>query len=431
MKLLLIIFVGLTILFAGCVEENPTEAKFKNDVVTIENYFVSNVAPYEKGETSIQFEIHNNGYQTIPYLEVDFFDVPGFTVTNLECQVFGEDKNFYRITKNHFLDTLFVEANKLRPYIDRNYFDNIASDTNFVDQEKLDTLLPDVVTTDMINVILKTRFLDIFESERTKLLEELYSKLQPIPKCTFRGIETLDVRSISLQLNSIEEISSPTPHTVGFAVRYTYFGSRDVGIPVIDGETRKQPLTKLRQSDPSVGPVALDIDPSIEREIIVADKTIKEHWAIGGRNPLPFLTKLKFEHIGSLSEKVKDVNITLTSLRLSLNGLNKEGTCDFCNITTQDCRDNLKVSNLGQSLYDNRKLFYKVSPTADLFQLEKTPANYSLYSTKSASVPFDTLVCTFRPTSNQPEYSASISAFFAYKYEFIKSQDFVVQPLPE
>ncbi|MEK6909852.1 MAG: hypothetical protein AABW61_02115, partial [Candidatus Aenigmatarchaeota archaeon] len=77
---LAVILVGLIVFLAGCVKDKPKEVQFKNDVVTIENYFVNNLAPYEKGETNIQFEVHNNGGQKIPYLEIDFFDIPGFDV---------------------------------------------------------------------------------------------------------------------------------------------------------------------------------------------------------------------------------------------------------------------------------------------------------------------------------------------------------------
>ncbi len=178
----------------------------------------------------------------------------------------------------------------------------------------------------------------------------------------------------------------------------------------------------------------MDIDPSIEREIIAGDKTIKENWATGGKNPLPFLTKFKFKHVGSI-EKIKEVNITLSSVRLKPLGLSQEGTCDFCNITKLECEKNLNriVPFLGNDLQAQRNLSFKVLPVESpiLFALDSAPIDYDFYSNKSASVPFDTLICTFKPNINQPEYSASISAFFAYKYEFIKSQDFVIQPLPE
>ena len=348
----LIIFLGLTVFVAGCAEEKPAELKFKNDVVTIENYFVSNVAPYEKGETNIQFELHSNGDRQIPYLEIEFFDIPGFEIFgSIQCPI---------------------------------------------------------------------------------------GRAEGTSKCVYdvnKALEPLDVRSITIQLKSNEDVTSPTPHTVSFAVRYTYFGSRDVSIPVIDGETRKQPLTKLRQSGPSTGSVALDMDPSIEREIIVGDKTIKEYWAVGGSSPLPFLTKFKFRHVGSLPEKVKDVNITLSSLRLKNIGLSQEGRCDFCNIATSGCKNqfnqiNTDIGSLGNVLDADKTRFYKISPPHVVFHLKNSPTDYNFYSSKSIAVPFDTLICTFKPNIRQPEYSASISAFFAYKYEFIKRQDFVVQPLP-
>ncbi len=348
--------MGLIIFFAGCIKEKTSDAIFKNDIVTVENYFVSNKAPYEKSNTNIEFEIHNNGDQKIPYLEVEFFDLPGFAIDE---SVKGLDCN-----------------------------------------EPI--------------------------GERAK---DAAGKL--LPKCIFtdnNALEILDARSIALQLKSTEDVDSPTPHTVSFAVRYVYFGSRDVSIPVIDGQTRKQPLTKFRQSDPSVGPIVLDMDPSIEREIAVGDKTIKENWAIGGSNPLPFLAKFKFKHVGTIKEKIKDVNILATSVRLNVLGLKTEECTDFCQKDDPTCTTtirNLKLDPI--ELVDYNRYYVDIGKSY-FDQPFNAPTNN--ISTRSALVPFDTLLCTFRPTLNQPEYSATISAFFAYKYEFIKSQEFVVQPLP-
>lgn len=334
MKVLMIIFVGLVIFLAGCVKENPTELKFKNDIVTIDNYFVSNVAPYEKGETSIQFDIHNNGDRKIPYLEVEFFDIPGFEIVSnsLKC----EPEPISRVSGSK---CIFAEND-----VDKN------------------------------------------------------------------ALEPLDARSITIQLNSTENISSPTPHTISFAVRYIYFGSGQASIPVIDGVTRKQPLTKFRLSDPSVGPIVSDIDPSIEREVVVGDKTIKENWAIGGANPLPFSAKFKFKHIGTI-EKVKDVNISQYNVRFGISGLDVSDSCgDFKAFGPGAITDKFEIDGV-------------------TYQFPAKGTSY--FSTKHVLVPFDILSCTFKPNINQPEYSASISVFFTYKYEFIKSQDFVVQPLPK
>lgn len=352
--MLSLFLLGLAVFIAGCAQGPQNEVQFKNDVVTIENYFVSNVAPYENGNVNIEFEIHNNGDQKIPYLEVEFFDLPGFVIDD------GAGKG--------------LDCNE--PIGER-----IAS------------------------------------------------------KCIFtagNALEPLDARGITVKLKSTEDVSSPTPHAVSFAVVYTYTGSRDVSIPVIDGQTRKQPLAKFRQNDPSVGPVVLDVDPSIEREILAGDTTIRERWAIGGKNPLPFLAKFKFDNVGTVP-KVKDVNITLTSLRLKLSGLGQEELCDFCDITKSDCKDNFNKikTGLGDSLQGERKYFYGIAPSQDFLRLDISPIDYNLYSTKSVHVPFDTLICAFKPSIiDQPEYSAGISAFFAYKYEFIKSQNFVIQPLP-
>ncbi len=367
MRIAAVFLLGVVIFFAGCAQQE-TEPAVKNDIVTIENFFVSDVTPYEKGKVSMQFVIKNNGDETLPWLEVEFFDTPGFDISSLKCEPLGTPSGDKR-------KCVFGEENELEPF---------------------------------------------------------------------------DSRDITIEMTSNKDVSSPTPHTTSIAIRYVYFGSRDVAVPVIDGETRKQPLTKLKQSEPSPGPISLDINPSIEREVVVDDKIVRDNWAVGGDSPLPFLTKFKFAHLGTLA-KVKDVNITLASLRLKVNGLDQEGVCDFCDITQDACKNEFNkiktgsdadkesfgTDELGKILSpsESRKssnIFYGISPAHLTFNLKEAPDGYIIYSTKSVLVPFGTLVCTFRPESKPlPEYSASISTFFAYKYEFIKKHNCVNQTKPE
>ncbi len=332
----LLLFLAIVIFLAGCTTP-PSDPTLKNDVIAIENYFVSSVSPYENTPVILQFDIVNNGDQSTPYSEVEFFDVPGFSINSLKCEP---------------------------SHVSRSGVNN---------------------------------------------------------KCFFDGnafLEPLDRRTITVGLTPNEQISSPTPHTVSIAVRYVYFGSRDVSIPVIDGQTRTKPLSSFRENEPSVGPVVLNIDPSLERSVQVGDKTIHENWAVGGSTPLPFLVRFEFKHIGSLKERILDINVS--DLRLDLGGLSAEGICDFC-IPSEGCNHPIE--------------FYVPDLSAGYFQninvLKDMLDDYDHFSKKSVRIPTESLICTFKPVpSPQPEYSATISAMFAYKYEIIKTQDFVIQPLP-
>lgn len=333
LRILSLVFI---VLLAGCASKPAGEGGLKNDVVTIENYFVSPVAPYEKSPVTMQFDVKNNGDQTVPYLEVDFFDTPGFKILDLiNCE------------------RGFVQGNK----------------------------------------------------------------------CIFENVEPLDLGTVTLKLMPVSDVISPTPQTVSFAVRYVYLGSREITIPVIDGETRKQPLTQSRESSPSVGPVVLEINPELDRQVSVDGKTISQRWAAGGKNPLPFIVKFKFNHIGNIKEKVTDINISLSSFRLHVQGLDFQSLCsDFCNISKSECLKNIPNR---EALIDGK---YFVNLGSNYYKLNLPDTEF--YSTRSPQIPTDAFICTFEPNIQQPEYSATIAGHFAYKYEFIKKQDFVIQPLP-
>ncbi len=310
--------------------------KYRNDVVTIENYFVSDKAPYtstpsNEVRTTIQFEVRNNGDQKVPYLEIDFFDVSGFSIAKQGAEL--------KLNCGH------------------------------VGQ-------------------------------------------QVGPKCIYAGdnaLDPLDSRDIIVTLKSPEGIQSPTPYTVSFDVKYLYFGSRDFNIPVIDGTTKKQPSSKLRQSDASTGPVMLEIEPSIERTIKVGDETTSQHWAISGDNAFPFVTKFKFSHIGTVQGKIKDINITAGNVSIKTSGLGISGSCDF----NKGTMSSFSVSIPGGSKYE-----------------VPNTQGYDFISAKSVVVPLNNLICTFIPNQKLAEYTATISAAFAYQYEYIMTQSFVVQPSP-
>lgn len=88
---LIVVFVVIILYFV--VFKSPSSSNqlnFKNDVLTVENYFVTDVTPYatsgdKKGTTNIQFNLVNNGDQKIQYAEVDFFDLSAFGIESLNC----------------------------------------------------------------------------------------------------------------------------------------------------------------------------------------------------------------------------------------------------------------------------------------------------------------------------------------------------------
>ncbi|MEM7827444.1 MAG: hypothetical protein QXD72_01915, partial [Candidatus Aenigmatarchaeota archaeon] len=72
---------------------------------------------------------------------------------------------------------------------------------------------------------------------------------------------------------------------------------------------------------------------------------------------------------------------------------------------------------------------------SDLINLEKGEicdfsgtSSIGIPSTKPVNKTFDTLICTFKPKSNQDEFTGIIKINYAYTYEFIRSVNFVVQP---
>jgi hypothetical protein len=83
--LLLCITVVTSVFISGCVDQTPTATQYKNDIVTIEEYYVSNLMPYADSEVVIEFLVQNNGEEPIPRLKVRFFDHPGFEILSLSC----------------------------------------------------------------------------------------------------------------------------------------------------------------------------------------------------------------------------------------------------------------------------------------------------------------------------------------------------------
>ena len=145
--------------------------------------------------------------------------------------------------------------------------------------------------------------------------------------------------------------------------------------------TKKEPSFQFSQSETTLGPIFFDILPQLEREKIIDSKTIKVYWGI---NDQSFLTKFVMKDRSTIDAKVKQTNINKGDVQIETSqSLKQEGVCDF---------DSAGGSN------------------------------------KPVNSTFNTLICNFKPEGVGSEYTTTIKVDFDYSYEFIKSQNFVVQP---
>lgn len=101
--LAVVIVVGIFSLRPGILktaEDKVQPIEYKNDVITLENYMVTNKAPYGGSTTTIEFDIKNNGDKTISSVEVYFFDLGGFTVEELKCEEANPENNVKCVFKD-------------------------------------------------------------------------------------------------------------------------------------------------------------------------------------------------------------------------------------------------------------------------------------------------------------------------------------------
>lgn len=93
---LIMIVAVVGVFFYICTPGNPyasycptniiTPIQFKNDIITIEDSSISTLNPYPGSMTTIDFFIQNNGDKPVDNVELNFFDLPGFEIINLDCQ---------------------------------------------------------------------------------------------------------------------------------------------------------------------------------------------------------------------------------------------------------------------------------------------------------------------------------------------------------
>lgn len=305
-ELLLTIPLIAIIVLSGCIGQIPTEVRYKNDIITIEEYSVDTLNPYAGSPVTISFSIKNNGDKSVQWVEVNFFDMPNFEVISLECE------------------GVTVEGNK----------------------------------------------------------------------CTFEGnskLEIFDVRKISLTLQTPDVTVSSKKFTLSYSINYKYSGSREAHIPIIDGTTRKTPLSKFTQSEPTYGPVQVGFEPPVGRETKVDDRVIKEHFGIIGR---PFKLELSFKHVGSSSiGKIQKVAIPKDQIKI-------------------DFKNTLEIAKNIESGIE-------------------LPCNFD---TEGELVVPDKLFCNLESKQKEPtvpEITGVISVAYSYDYQYIRTETLTVQPIPE
>jgi len=275
--------------------------EYKNDIMEIQDIYISNLKPYAGTKVQIKFWIKNNGDREVEKVKVNFYNLPGFENPEISC--------------------------------------------------------------------------------------ELPSEPSTTHSCVLENMGSLDQREVSLTLDASKEImAKPEAFKISYSIEYNYPGYRIANIPFIDGVTRTHPMNKFSESGANYGPIVLNFELQVRKEINVGEQVIKEHWA---EPNLPFEVTFNFKDVvGKASPKV---NILNESIRLNVSQfLTKTEPCDF------------KIKN-------------------DI-----------LISTKDVLVP-GKLICFFINSSaiDQPETLVSIKAEFNYTYKFGGSKTFTIQPLPE
>jgi len=86
-QIVLLSLIFILVFFSGCINlfGSTTTSYYKNDVITLEDYVVTETSPIPGSSTTIKFTIRNNGDREVPKAIVNFFDTKGFQ-TDVECK---------------------------------------------------------------------------------------------------------------------------------------------------------------------------------------------------------------------------------------------------------------------------------------------------------------------------------------------------------
>jgi len=205
--------------------------------------------------------------------------------------------------------------------------------------------------------------------------------------CIFKDIERGGTRSVSLQLKTKSDIAKQikTECIVSFYVEYNHTGIRYFNIPIIDTNMMDTPSLTGGQSSSGYGPVLLDIQPLVEREVEIGEETVTQYWGAVDQN---FEVHFKFTYAGTIpigNPGAEKVILSPEYIRLYPgNYLEVQEPCDI-----------------------GKKSI--VVPSDDEAQ--------------------DTLICTFKALpGDQSEYLAQIKVDYDYTYKFIVSESFEIFP---
>lgn len=89
-KTILLLSLVLVVFFSGCVQPSAEGLPYKNDIITIEEYYVSDSTPYEGALVLVELVVKNNGEEDVPWMEIGF-DASGFEIKSLSCEGGGSD----------------------------------------------------------------------------------------------------------------------------------------------------------------------------------------------------------------------------------------------------------------------------------------------------------------------------------------------------
>ncbi len=81
----------LVVVLSGCIEQDTELIHYSDDIITIEDYYVSNKNPYPNSPVVIEFVVQNNGEEKVPRVEVGFPNYPGFDPTSFELVCEGAE----------------------------------------------------------------------------------------------------------------------------------------------------------------------------------------------------------------------------------------------------------------------------------------------------------------------------------------------------
>jgi hypothetical protein len=73
---------------SGCLSNQgaPKGPSYSNDIVTIEDYYVSNLNPYAGSQVEVDFLLQNNGELPVSHLTLEVNAPAGWQITSLACQ---------------------------------------------------------------------------------------------------------------------------------------------------------------------------------------------------------------------------------------------------------------------------------------------------------------------------------------------------------